>query len=93
MNILLLLVPLLTLQGQQVERYGLVTLNGTDTASIETVTRRNGELTSEVLVPNRARLSVVATLQGNGCVTGTYPGLSSGNYALFSIAESLPEGF
>jgi len=67
--ILLLLLSFLTLRPQQVERYGLVTLDGTDTVSVERVTRGPGELTSEVLVPTRARLSVVAVLEADGCVT------------------------
>jgi len=69
-NGLLLLLPFLVLRGQQPERYGLVSLSGKDTLSVETVTRRTGQLTSEVLVPNRARLSVTATLDSDGCVTG-----------------------
>lgn len=65
----LLLVAMGLLQPQQVERYGLVAVAGGDTVSIERVARRPGELTSRVLVPNRARLSVVATLSDDGCVT------------------------
>lgn len=69
-NTLLLLLPFLMLQeAQQVERYGLVTLDGKDTVSVETITRRAGELTAKVLVPDRARISVVATLGRDGCVT------------------------
>jgi dienelactone hydrolase len=66
----LLLLSLLALQAQQVERYGLITRNGADTVSVERVTRRPGEIAAEVFVPNRARLSVVATLTSDGCVTG-----------------------
>ncbi len=66
----LLLLPLLVFPAQQAEHYGLVTLHGQDTVSVERVTRRPGTLVSEVLVPNRARLSVVATLAPDGCVTG-----------------------
>lgn len=69
----LLLVSILAFQvqsQQQVERYGLVTLNGRDTVSVERVTRRPGQVVSLVLVPNRARLAVTATLDADGCVTG-----------------------
>jgi len=68
---LLLLLALPALQIQQAEeRYGLLTLRGTDTVAVETVTRRPGQIVSEISVPNRARLSVTAVLTPDGCVTG-----------------------
>ncbi|MCG6986769.1 MAG: alpha/beta hydrolase [Gemmatimonadetes bacterium] len=66
----LLLVPLLAFQVQQADHYGLITVDGRDTVAVERVTRRPGALVSEILVPNRARLSVVSTLDADGCVTG-----------------------
>jgi dienelactone hydrolase len=69
MSVLLLALPFLALQGQQVERYGLLTLRGNDTVAVESVTRRSGEVVSQVFVPNRARLSVTAVLTPGGCVT------------------------
>jgi pimeloyl-ACP methyl ester carboxylesterase len=56
--------------AQAVERYGIITTSGADTVAVERVTRSATEWRSEMLVPPRARLSVVATLASGGCVTG-----------------------
>ena len=70
MNGLILLAALLLQQTEEVDRWGLVVTNGTDTVSIERVVRTAAELRSEILVPDRARLSVTATLHNSHCVSG-----------------------
>lgn len=60
----------LSLQTPDIERYQWVVLRGQDTISVERVTREPAALRAEVLVPLRARLRVVATTDGHGCVTG-----------------------
>ncbi len=55
---------------QEPERYGMVVLRGADTLSLEQVTRTATELRVGILVPGRARLSVLAALGPGGCVTG-----------------------
>jgi len=57
-------------RAQQGERYRLVATRDADTLSVERATRSAQELRSEVLVPARARLTVVAALDPDGCVTG-----------------------
>ena len=50
------------------ERYGLVLIQGRDTVAVERVAREGRVLRAEVLVPNRARLAVVAQTDSLGCV-------------------------
>jgi uncharacterized protein len=57
-------------RAQQVQRYMMVATRGADTLSVERVTRSALELRSEMLVPGRARLAVVAALGASGCVSG-----------------------
>lgn len=57
-------------RAQEPERYLLVATRGADTLSVERVTKSALELRSEILVPGRARLDVVGTLEPEGCVTG-----------------------
>lgn len=61
----------LSLQTPGIERYQWVVLHGQDTLAVERVTREPAALRAEVLVPLRARLTVVAATDGHGCVTGT----------------------
>jgi pimeloyl-ACP methyl ester carboxylesterase len=56
--------------AQELEHYAMVITSGADTLAVERVVRTETELRSEVLVPNRARLSVVASLGTGGCVSG-----------------------
>ncbi|MFC1661013.1 alpha/beta hydrolase, partial [Gemmatimonadota bacterium] len=66
----ILLLSAILLQSRQIERYGMVITEGADTIAVEQVTRTETELRSEITVPNRARVSVVAGLRPGGCVTG-----------------------
>ena len=50
----------LSLQTPGIERYQWVVLHGQDTLAVERVTREPAALRAEVLVPLRARLTVVA---------------------------------
>ncbi len=58
-----------SVRAQEAERYVLVATRGADTLSVERVTRSAHELRSEILVPGRARLGVLAALGPDGCVT------------------------
>jgi uncharacterized protein len=64
------LAPATVAQGQDIDRYGLVATRGTDTLAVERVTRSTMELRSEVLIPHRARIAVVALLGPDRCARG-----------------------
>lgn len=64
------LLAAFALQGGQVERYGMVVMRGTDTLAVERVTRDATSARSEVFVPDRARVEVVAGIDEKGCVSG-----------------------
>lgn len=57
-------------QAQAPDRYLMVAMRGADTLSVERVTRTADALRTQILVPGRARLAVVAALDPRGCVTG-----------------------
>lgn len=64
----LLLLSVLALHPQEPVRYGMLVLSGSDTVATEEVTRFEGRLSARVLVPPRARISVAATVEPDGCV-------------------------
>ncbi len=64
------LLAALALLPQNVERHAWIAIQGPDTVSVERVRRSGAELRTEVLIPPRVRLAVVAATTERGCVTG-----------------------
>ena len=60
----------MALQAAQAERYGVIITSGVDTVAVERVERDGRTARSEVLIPRLARLAIVATTDGRGCVSG-----------------------
>jgi len=69
LHVLVLALGVQLPSAQSTDRYGLVLMEGRDTAAIERVTRERRALYAEVLVPNRARFVMAAQLDSLGCAS------------------------